>query len=185
MGSHQQARFRGLIKEQTPFEKHGKQSTGRHCCPHFDRSNLAYPSAYIWSLSGPHPAARGVEIQMLSHLCVLRGVYSEQIYRTTASVLSGSLAHSPLSRSSTATLTSFLNTHTFSKAICLLHHFSIAVGIYALCVCELNSLSSLICWYWFSQMYTWHTLLSRMKSEVIFCCFMHTLLHKIYILFRL
>lgn len=96
MGSHKRARFRGLIKEQTPFEKQGKQSTGRHCCPHFDRSNQAFPSAYIWSLSGPHPAARGVEIQMLSHLYVLRGVYSGQIYRTSASGLSFCLTHSCL-----------------------------------------------------------------------------------------
>lgn len=95
-GFPQASPFPGPYQRTNAFEKQGKQSTGRHCCPHFDRSNQAFPSAYIWSLSGPHPAARGVEIQMLSHLYVLRGVYSGQIYRTSASGLSFCLTHSCL-----------------------------------------------------------------------------------------
>lgn len=128
--------FPGPYQRTNAFEKQGKQSTGRHCCPHFDRSNLAFPSAYIWSLSGPHPAAWGVEIQMLSHLYVLWGVYSEQIYRTSASGHSFCLAHSLLSRSSTATLTPFLNRHTFFKAICLTPFFNCCGNICTnVCVC--------------------------------------------------
>jgi len=40
---------------------------------------------------------------------------------------------------------------------------------YALCVRELrpNALSSLICWYWFSQMYIWHILLSHERGNIL------------------
>lgn len=175
--------FPGPYQRTNAFEKHGKQSTGRHCCPHFDRSNLAYPSAYIWSLSGPHPASRRVEIQMLSHLYVLRGFYSEQIYRTSASVLSCCLARSPLSRSSTATLTPF---HTDTPFLRLFVYYTVFQLLWKYMHCVYVSYVLILI---LSNVYMTYTVISyEVRGNILlilFLCFMYTLLHKIYILFTL
>ncbi len=113
---------------------------------------------------------------MLSHLYMLRGVYGGQIYRTSSSGLSFSLAHSPLSSSSTSTISMG---QIFSKAISLfISQFSIAVEIFAqkcvcvcVCVCALVSkchlpldIDSLICalchihdcLLWRSEIFYWY-----------------------------